>query len=295
MAGNLIGVNTFILSRSGSSSGVGFAIPATLVRRVVETAIGGGRSVQRPWLGAKLQGVDAEEARSLGLDRPQGVVVASVYPGGPADRAGVRPGDLILTAEGAPVNDEGAVNYSAATHRAGDTVRLGVRRAGGATREVAVQLAALPGGASDQRTLSGRQPLSGATVVTLTPASADAYGLDPFSRGVALVQADGIAASQGFRAGDIVKSVNGQAIASTAQLARALQVGAVEPGDRAQRPRDHGGVLSGCISRADRIPAQRPPGGSPPLQRPHLRCGREPLISWRQRRVGFTPTRSWPP
>ena len=192
---------------------------------MVETAINGGSSVHRPWLGAKLQGVDAETARSLGLDRPQGVVVASVYPGGPADKAGVRPGDLILTADGAPVNDEGAVNYSAATHRAGDSVRLGVRRAGGATREVTVQLAALPGGARDQRTLSGRQPLSGATVVTLTPAAADEYGLDTFTRGVALIQADGIAASQGFRAGDIVKSVNGQSIDSTAQLARALQAG----------------------------------------------------------------------
>ena len=225
MAGNLIGVNTFILSRSGSSAGVGFAIPAPLVRRVVETALGGGRSVERPWLGAKLQGVDAETARSLGLDRPQGVVVASVYPGGPAERAGVRPGDLILTADGAAVNDEGAVNYSAATHRAGDSVRLGVRRSGGGTRDVTVQLAALPGGARDQRTLSGRQPLSGATVVTLTPAAADEYGLDPFSRGVVLVQSDGIAASQGFRAGDIVRSVNGQPIASSAQLARALQAG----------------------------------------------------------------------
>ena len=225
MAGNLIGVNTFILSRSGSSAGVGFAIPAPLVRRVVETALAGGGSVQRPWLGAKLQGVDAETARSLGLDRPQGVLVASVYPAGPAERAGLHAGDLILSADGAPVNDEGAVNYSAATHRAGDSVKLGVRRAGGAMREVTVRLAALPGGARDQRTLSGRQPLSGATVVTLTPESADAYGLDPFSRGVALVQADGIAASQGFRAGDIVRSVNGQAITSTAQLARALQAG----------------------------------------------------------------------
>ena len=224
MAGNLIGVNTFILSRSGSSAGVGFAIPAPLVRRVVETALGGGTSVQRPWLGAKLQGVDAETARSLGLDRPQGVVVATVYPGGPADRAGVRAGDLILAADGAPVNDEGAVNYSAATHRPGDSVRLTLRR-GGAAREATVQLASLPGGPRDQRTLSGRQPLSGATVVTLTPAAADELGVDPFATGVVLVQANGIAANQGFRAGDIVKSVNGERIASTGQLARALQAG----------------------------------------------------------------------
>ena len=224
MAGNLIGVNTFILSRSGSSAGVGFAVPAPLVRRVVETALGGGTSVQRPWLGAKLQGVDAETARSLGLDRPQGVLVASVYPGGPAERAGVRAGDLILAADGAPVNEEAAVNYSAATHRAGDTVRLTVRRAGG-SREVSVQLAALPSTPRDQRTLSGRQPLSGATVVNLSPAAADEFGLDPFARGVALIQADGIAANAGFRAGDIVRSVNGRRVGSVADLSDALRSG----------------------------------------------------------------------
>ncbi len=224
MAGNLIGVNTFILSRSGSSAGVGFAVPAPLVRRVVETALGGGTSVQRPWLGARLESVNAETARSLGLDRPQGVLVTGVYPGGPAERAGVREGDLILSADGAPVNEEQAVNYSAATHRAGETVRLQLRR-GGATREASVQLAALPTAPRDQRTLSGRQPLSGATVVNLSPAAADEFGLDPFSRGVALIQADGIAAQQGFRAGDIVRTVNGQRIGSTAELARALQAG----------------------------------------------------------------------
>ena len=224
MAGNLIGVNTFILSRSGGSVGVGFAVPAPLVRRVVETALGGGTSVERPWLGARLQGVDSETARSLGLDRPQGVLVAAVYPGGPADRAGVRAGDLILAADGAPVNEEQAVNYSAATHRAGESVRLSLRR-GGATRETTVKLAALPEAPRDQRTLSGRQPLAGATVINLSPAAADEFGLDPFARGVALIQANGIAANAGFRAGDIVREVNGTRIGSTSELARALQAG----------------------------------------------------------------------
>ena len=223
MTGSLIGVNTFILSRSGSSAGVGFAIPAPLVRRVVETALGGGRTIERTWLGARLQGVDSETARSLGLDRPQGVLVSSIYPGGPAERAGLHAGDLILAADGQAVNEEAQVNYSAATHRAGETVRLQVRRSGGGARDVAVQLAALPTAPRDQRTLSGRQPLSGATVVNLSPAAADEFGLDPFLRGVVLIQANGIAANLRFRAGDIVKSVNGERITSTAQLARALQ------------------------------------------------------------------------
>jgi Do/DeqQ family serine protease len=225
MAGNIVGLNTFILSRSGSSSGVGFAVPAPLVRRVVETAVNGGKSVKRPWLGLRLQAIDADTARSLGLDRPQGVVVAGVYPGGPADRAGLQPGDVIVAADGAPVNDEGALNFSAATHRAGETVRLSVRHAG-AARTVEVRLESPPASpARDERTLTGRQPLAGATVITLSPAAADEYGLDPFAQGVVVTAVTGIAASQGFRPGDIIRSVNGEPVRSTAGLQGALQAG----------------------------------------------------------------------
>ncbi len=225
MAGDMVGLNTFILSRSGSSSGVGFAIPAPLVRRVVETAVGGGTAVKRPWLGLRLQAIDAETARSLGLDRPQGVVAASVYPGGPADQAGVRAGDVITAADGAAVNDEATLNFAAATHKAGDTVRLTLRRSG-ATRTVGVRLEALPASpARDTRTLTGRQPLAGATVVNLSPAADDEYGLDTFLTGVAITEVKGIAANQGFRPGDVIRSVNGQTITSTAGLAQALQAG----------------------------------------------------------------------
>jgi Do/DeqQ family serine protease len=221
--GNLIGVNTFILSRSGSSAGVGFAIPAPLVRRVVETAVGGARSVTRAWLGLKTQSVDSETARSLGLDRPGGVLAAAVYPGGPAAQAGVREGDLIMTADGQPVNDEGALNFSTATHKPGDTLTLQVRRAG-ATRPAVLRLEAPPATPPrDTRTLQGRQPLGGATVINLSPAAADEYGLDPFLRGVVVVKSDGIAANQGFRPGDIIRSVNGRATPTVASLAQALR------------------------------------------------------------------------
>src|ERR1700719_1376392 len=96
MTGKLAGINTAIFSRSGGSQGIGFAIPANMVRVVVVSAKGGSGAVKRPWLGAKLQDVTPEIAESLGLKRPSGALVASVVAGGPAARAGIKTGDLIV-------------------------------------------------------------------------------------------------------------------------------------------------------------------------------------------------------
>jgi S1-C subfamily serine protease len=115
MDGDLIGINTAIFSRSGSSSGVGFAVPATMVRRVVDSAVGGATAVVRPWLGVKGETVSADMARSLGLERPQGLVVTEVYAGGPGARAGLREGDVITAIDGAEVNDQGGLNFRVGT------------------------------------------------------------------------------------------------------------------------------------------------------------------------------------
>lgn len=223
MNGNLIGINTLIYSRTGSSSGIGFAIPAAMVRRVVETAVGGGRSVSRPWLGAKTQSLTSDVAKSLGLDRPIGVLVKDIYPGGPAAHAGLKEGDLITAADGAPVTDEGSLNYRVATHKPGEHISLTVG-SGARQHTVDLKLESPPGAATrDDRTLTGRQPLAGASVVTLSPAVADEYGLDQGLSGVIVTKTgDGIAAQQGFQPGDIIRQVNGRAITNTAGLAAAL-------------------------------------------------------------------------
>src|ERR1700719_4046631 len=96
MTGRLVGINTAIFSRSGGSQGIGFAIPANMVRVVVASAKMGGKAVKRPWLGAKLQAVTPEIAESLGLRSPTCALVANVIPGGPAARAGIKTGDLIV-------------------------------------------------------------------------------------------------------------------------------------------------------------------------------------------------------
>jgi Do/DeqQ family serine protease len=224
MDGNLIGLNTLIYSRTGSSAGIGFAIPAAMVRRVVETAVGGGHAVSRPWIGARTQTVDADAARSLGLDRAGGAMVVSLYPGGPGARAGLGEGDVIVSADGEAINDEGALNYRVATHKAGEIITLGVRKSG-VVRTLSVRLETPPAvPARDERVLTGRQPLAGAVVVNLSPAVADQYGLDPLLTGVIIIKADaGLAAQAGFKAGDIVRSVNGRAIRSTAALEEALR------------------------------------------------------------------------
>ncbi|MAZ91398.1 MAG: serine protease, partial [Maricaulis sp.] len=105
MDGELVGVNTMIFSRSGGSNGIGFAIPVEMVRRVVDTALGEGELV-RPWLGARLQPVDGDLSRALGLSRPRGALVNEVYPGAAADEAGLRRGDIVMAVDGREINDE---------------------------------------------------------------------------------------------------------------------------------------------------------------------------------------------
>jgi Do/DeqQ family serine protease len=224
MNGDLIGVNTAILSPSGAASGVGFAIPAALARQVVTTALGGAHAIVRPWLGVKAQPLTGEMARSLGLPKQEGVLAADVWPGGPAAQAGVARGDVIVSVDGHPVDDPTALNYATATLSPGATATLVVRRAGGAPRTVEARLATPPDSpARDERTLTGRNPLNGATVINLSPAAATDLGLDPFAgSGVVVTGVAGGYAASFLQPGDFVRQINGQAITSVGQLASAL-------------------------------------------------------------------------
>ncbi|CAN5163131.1 DegQ family serine endoprotease [soil metagenome] len=220
MSGDLIGLNTMILSPSGQSSGVGFAIPAIMVRQVVDAAVGGRRTVERPWLGLKTQAVDIDTAKSLGLPGPRGVMVTQLYPKGPAERAGLREGDIILDVDGQPVNDEGGVNYRVATRHPNDPVQLRIRRSG-AERTLTARAEAPPVSPPDLRTLVGSNPFAGATVSNLSPGDASARGVDPFQSAVQITAVDpaSVAArvSQ-LRQGDLILEVNGRKVSSTGEL-----------------------------------------------------------------------------
>jgi Do/DeqQ family serine protease len=226
MNGRLVGINSAIASSSGGSEGIGFAIPANLVRVVVSSAEAGSPAVMRPWLGAKLQEVTPEIADSLGLKVPTGALVASVAAGSPAAAAGLKAGDLVVSVDGATVEDPNGFDYRFATKPLGGTAQVGIRRQG---REmvVAVALKPIPNRPSDQMAIAGRSPFSGATVASLTPALADQLQLDPQADGVVVtaVAHGSTAESIGFRTGDIVVSVNNHKIERSADLSRIADSG----------------------------------------------------------------------
>jgi Do/DeqQ family serine protease len=221
-SGRLVGINTAIFSRSGGSQGIGFAIPANMVKVVVASARGGGSAVKRPWLGAHLQAVTSEIAESMGLKRPTGALVASLTAGSPAARGGLKIGDLIVAIDGQEVEDPNAFDYRFATKSLGGTAKVGIVRAGKETT-VTVALEPLADTPRDELVISTRSPFQGAKVSNLSPALADDLRLDPATDGVVITDVtEGSAAqSLGFHRGDLVLSVNNQRIAKTRDLERA--------------------------------------------------------------------------
>jgi Do/DeqQ family serine protease len=226
MNGDLIGVNTAIISASGVSAGVGFAIPAAAARQVVDAALGGSHSVTRPWLGVKTQALTGAMARSLGLAAPQGVIVTELWPDGPAARAGIAQGDVVVSIDGQEVDDDGALNYRIGAMKLGDAAAVVMRRGGGPARTVEARVEAPPAlPAPDSVTVTGRNPFAGATVVNLSPAAAIDNGVDPFAgKGVMVAKVEGgFAQNMGLRPGDFIRQINGRPIATTADVTAATR------------------------------------------------------------------------
>ena len=221
MNGRLVGINRMIVTPSGGSTGIGFAIPSNLVKVVASGAMT-GHAAQRPWLGATLQAVTPDIADAMGLDTPIGVLVADVAAGGPAAAAHLKAGDLIVSIDGSDVDDVGMLNYRLATEGVGGQAKLGIVR-GGKRYMTNISLEAAPELVPrDQAAISGNSPLSGATVVNLSPAVAAEMLYDGKASGVIVTDvAQGSRAQlAGLQRGDVIINLNGVAIDATRTLVR---------------------------------------------------------------------------
>src|SRR5216684_6945503 len=223
--GRLIGINTAIYSQTGGSVGIGFATPSNIVARVVATGVAGGRIV-RPWLGISMQRVTPDIASGFGLARPTGLVVKDVFPKGPGEMAGFKRNDVIVGLRDLPIDNEASLRFRLATLSVGDTVPVKVMR-GGKELTLEVPLMAPPEDPPrDRSLLEGRQPLSGATVVNMSPAIADELGLIEWKDGVAVVEVTpGSYAGRFLRPGDMVTAVNGQPLKNVADLKARIAAG----------------------------------------------------------------------
>ena len=220
MQGRLIGVNRMIVSPSGGSSGIGFAIPSNLVRIVAAAAQNGGVA-KRPWLGAELQALTPELATALGLDAPTGVLVADVTTPGPAYDAGLKSGDIVVRMDGEDVEDLGSLNYRLATREIGGTTEFWILRDGERYKATVALVSAPETVPRDERLIVGESPFAGLTVLNLSPAVAEEFSYRGNLGGVIVgaVLPGSNAHRAGFERGDVIAEVNSVRIDTTEGLA----------------------------------------------------------------------------
>lgn len=220
----LVGINTAIFSRGGGSNGIGFAIPSNMVETVVASVNSGGKVV-RPWVGARGQTVDSEIAAGLHLRRPLGVLISSLYSGGPADRAGLRVGDVVVSINGREVPDANSLRFRIATLPVGGHAKLGVIRDG---VQMAIDIALVHAPEDPPRDLTeirGRNPYAGAEVANMSPALIEEMNLDTDEPGVIVlrIKRGSPADRVGLEPGDLLLELNGERIGSVGRLKHRLE------------------------------------------------------------------------
>lgn len=226
--GALIGVNTSILTRSGGSNGIGFAIPANLVAEFMRQAKAGQSRFMRPWAGLQGQAVDADIAASMGADVPEGVLIVDLHPQSPFAMAGFAVGDIVTAVDGQPVNTPPEMMFRMSVAGLGQGAGI-TRLRDGALRTITVTMATAPETpARDSRRLGDASALPGLVVETINPGVIAEFGLPLHASGALVAQPGPLGARLGVQPGDIVVQANGQAVANSASLAQVLaQRGAV--------------------------------------------------------------------
>ena len=227
MNGEVIGINTAIYSPSGGSIGIGFAIPANEAKPVLDQIKQYGHA-RRGWLGVNIQSVNDEIAESLGLDKPRGALIASVHDGGPAQKAGIQPGDVVLTFDGKEVTDMRHLPRIVAETPIDKVVKVTVwRKRKEVSLDVKVgelkeepQQASLPAKDKPGATPAEVVKALGLSLANLTPDLRDRYGIAADSAGVVItdIEAGGPSADKGMRAGDVVVEVAQDSVKTTADI-----------------------------------------------------------------------------
>ncbi|HUQ85938.1 MAG TPA: DegQ family serine endoprotease [Vicinamibacterales bacterium] len=232
-AGELVGINSQILSPSGGNIGIGFAVPSNMAKNVMDQLVSNGR-VHRGLLGVTVQGMTGELAAGLGLNKAEGALVSGVTAGGAAEKAGIKRGDVIMSYQGRPVIDTNSFRNEIAATRPGTTINLQVLR-DGKTSEIKATLAENDAANSARRGNEDRDGESsskyGMTVEPITPDLARQLELDRDAKGVVITDLDpsGAAASAGLREGDVIQQVNGKSVRSAEDVRSALNAASDRP------------------------------------------------------------------
>jgi serine protease Do len=219
MSGHLLGINSAIYSRDGGSLGIGFAIPANIVRTTIEAAETGHKPV-RPWIGVNGQPVTSDIAATLGLKRPDGLLVDHVTAGSPAAQAGIKQGDVIVLLGDRDIIDMPSMRARLYSTRVDTPLEAVLWRDGAETKVSVTPVAPPETPPRDETRLKGREPFDGATVENISPAVVEDLGTLSTTQGVVISElADNSTATQlGFQVGDVVLAVNGTKIETVKQL-----------------------------------------------------------------------------
>ncbi len=235
MGGRVIGINSALISPTGTNVGIGLAIPAELARPVIE-ALRRGEKPQRGYLGVGLQSIDEDIAASLGIPKDHGEIVRTVQPGDPADRAGIKQGDVIVSVNGKEVNPDQTVSYLVANVPVGSTVPIEVVRNGQhitlpvkVTQRPTEEALAKQLGQDDNSSPDSNQPGQSTTSLglTLQPMNAQiarALNLPAGTTGVVVTSVDSSsdAAEKGIQRGDVIVAIQGQKVTTPAQVSAAV-------------------------------------------------------------------------
>lgn len=223
MQGRLVGINTAILTRSGGSNGIGFAIPANLVQRFVEQAEAGNTRFARPWAGVAAQAVDASLAEALGMSLPEGVVLTQLHHDSPFAAAGLAVGDVVLQLGATTVHSPQEMNFRMSAEGIGGTLPVVYLREG-EQRQTSVDMIAAPETPPrEPYSAPDAHPLAGLSVANLNPALAEEVGMISTAQGVVVTDPGLVGARAGLRAGDILLRINKTGITETDDVRKALR------------------------------------------------------------------------